>query len=62
MLKSLDNTKSAYISGVKLTLIKRGLIDLKNEIKQVSEDEKRDRRPDATVNLVKNILDFNDQN
>ena len=62
MLKSLDNTKSAYISGVKLTLIKRGLIDLKNEIKQVSEDEKRDRRPDAIVNLVKNILDFNDQN
>ena len=39
MLKRLDNTKGTYKNGVKVTLIKSGLRDLKNEIKKMSENE-----------------------
>ena len=62
MLEGLDNTKGTYVNGVRVILIKSGLKDLKNEIRQMSEDVIRGRRPDAIVNLVEKILDLNSQN
>ena len=61
MLESLDNTKGTYRNGVKVSLIKIGLRDLKNKIKQMSENEIKSERPDVIVNLVEKILDFNEQ-
>ena len=55
MLESLDNAKGTYKNRVKVTLIKSGLKDLKNEIKIKSE------RPDVIVSLVENFFDFNQQ-
>ena len=39
-------------------MIRSGLIDLKNEIKKMSEDGKEIEKPDKIVNLVEKILDF----
>ena len=36
--------------------------DLKNEIKEMSEDEKETEQQNKIVNLVKTILEFNNQN
>ena len=62
MLEGLDNAKGTYVNGVRVILIKSGLKDLKNEIRQMSQDVIRGRRPDAIVNLVEKILDLNSQN
>ena len=43
-------------------MIKSALNDLKNEIKEMSEDEKETEQPKKIVNLVKTILEFNNQN
>ena len=43
-------------------MILSGLRDLKNEIKQMSENEIENERPDIIVNLVEKILGFNNQN
>ena len=61
MLETLDNTKGTCENGVKVSLIKSGLIDLKNEIKQVSENKIKSERPNVIVNLVEKILHFNEQ-
>ena len=42
-------------------MIKSALNDLKNEIKEMSEDEKETEQPNKIVNLVKTILEFNNQ-
>ena len=39
-------------------MIRSGLIDLKNEIKKMSEDGKEIEKPDKIVNLVEKVLDF----
>ena len=61
MLESLDNTKSTYVNGIKVSLIKSALRDLKNEIKQMPKDKIERKRPDVIVNLVEKILDFNER-
>ena len=43
-------------------MIKSGLRDLEEEIKEMSEDEKETEQPNEVVNLVKKILEFNNQN
>ena len=43
-------------------MIKSRLVDLKNEIKKISENEKEIENPDELVNFVEKILDFNNQN
>ena len=58
MLESLNNTKNTYKNGVKLTLIRSGLRDLKNEIRKMSKNEIKSERPDVIVNLVERILAF----
>ena len=41
MLNDLNKSKNPYRNGVKISLIKSELTDLKNEIEQMSEDEKK---------------------
>ena len=60
MLESLENTRNTYKTAVKVNLIKRGLRDLKNQIKQMSKNKIESGRPDVIVDLFKNILDFNE--
>ena len=43
-------------------LIKSGLKDLKDEIKEMSENEIEIERPDKMVDLVQEMLEFNRQN
>ena len=61
MLGSVDNTKSTYKNGVKVSLIKSGLRDLQVEVKQMSENKVKSERPDVIVNFVEKILDFTEQ-
>ena len=62
MLRDLDPTKNRCVSGVKITLIRSGLRNLKNRIKQMPKDEIESERPDMIVKIVEKILDFNNQN
>ena len=43
-------------------MFKSGLRGLKDEIKKMSEHEKRIKQPDRVVDIVEEILDFNRQN
>ena len=43
-------------------VIKSGLVDLKNKIKEMSEDEKQIEKPDKILKTVDKILEFNEQN
>ena len=45
-----------------VNVIKSGLIDLKNKIKEMSEDEKKIEKPDKILKIVEEILEFNKQN
>ena len=62
MLESLDGTKITYRNAVKVSLIKSGLRALKNETKQMSENEIKSAKPEIVVNLAEKILEFNNQN
>ena len=62
MLQSLENTRNTYKNGVKVSLIKIRLRDLKNQIKQMFKNKIESERPDAIVDLVEKILDFNESN
>ena len=44
-----------------VNVIKSGLIDLKNKIKEMSEDEKKIEKPDKILKIVEEILKFNKQ-
>ena len=43
-------------------MIKSGLNDLKNEIKEMFEDEKDTEQPNEIVDIVEKILEFNGRN
>ena len=62
MLRSLDNTKVTYKNGAKVSLIKDGLRDLRNEIRKMSKSEIESKTPDMIVKIVEKILDVNKQN
>ena len=62
MLEDVKNIKNTNRNKDLVNMTKRGLVDLKNEIIEMPEDEKEIERPDVTVNVVEKILDFNDQN
>ena len=57
-LESLDGTKITYRNGVKVSLIKSGLRDLKNETKQMSENEIKSAKPEIVMNLAEKILEL----
>ena len=60
--KKLYETKSKKENNELVNVIKRGLIDLKNKIKETSEDEKKNiKKPDKIFKIVEEILEFNKQ-
>ena len=60
--KKLYETKSKKENNELVNVIKSGLIDLKNKIKETSEDEKKNiKEPDKIFKIVEEILEFNKQ-
>ena len=60
--KKLYETKSKKENNELVNVIKSGLIDLKNKIKETSEDEKKKiKKPDKIFKIVEEILEFNKQ-
>ena len=61
MFKTLYNLDDKKKNKLLVDEIKSRLSDFKNEIKKMSEDEIKDERPYKIVNIVKKILEFNEQ-
>ena len=61
MTKQLYETKNKKENNELVNVIKSGLIDLKDEIKKMSEDEKETEKPDKILEIVEEILKFNEQ-
>ena len=61
MLKVVCNTNVRKKNNDLAKLIKSGLSDLKNEIENMNEEEKEMEKPNEIVDIVKKILEFNDQ-
>ena len=57
-LRRLKNTKNKS----QLSLVRSGLIDLKDDIKKMSQCEKETEKPNEIVNIVEKILEFNNKN
>ena len=47
---------------VQVNLIKSGLSDLENEIKEMSDDEKETGQPNEIADIIVKTLEFNRQN
>ena len=62
MLKTLYNLNDKDKNNELVNVIKSGLVDLENEIENMSEDEIKIEKPHKIVNIVKEILKFNKQN
>ena len=62
MLKAVYNTNSKMKNTDLINVIKSGLSDLKDEIKEMSEDEIKIEKPHKTVDSVENILEFDRRN
>ena len=62
MLEYLFQTKGTYKNETRISLIKSGLRDLENKIKQMPKMEITDKRANLIVNLVEKILDVNENN
>ena len=61
MLKSLYKINDRKKNNESVSVINSGLKDLKKEIKEMSEDEIKIKKPDKIVEIVKEILKFNEQ-
>ena len=62
MLKAVYNTNSKMKNTDLINVIKSGLSDLKDEIKEMSEDEIKIEKPHKTVDTVEKILQFDRRN
>ena len=62
MLKAVYNTNSKMKNTDLINVIKSGLNDLKDEIKEMSEDEIKIEKPHKTVDTVEKILEFDRRN
>ena len=62
MLKDLYKINDKCRNNDLVNVIKGGLSDLKNEIKNISEEEKEIEKPNEITDVVKQILEFNKQN
>ena len=62
LAKKLNEIKNKKESDKLVNVIKSRLSDLKNEIKEMSEDEKKIEKPDKILKIVEEILEFNKQN
>ena len=61
LVKTLYETKDKKENNELVNVIKSGIIDLKDEIEKMSEDEKKIEKPDKILKIVKEILEFNKQ-
>ena len=59
LAKKLYETKNRNKSNELVELIKVRWSNLKDQIKKMSEDEKKTEKPDKILKIVKEILDFN---
>ena len=62
MLKLVYKTNNKKKNSELVNIIKSGLSDLKNEIKNMSEEEKEIEKPNEIIDIVEEILKFNKQN
>ena len=62
MLKPAYKTNDKKNNNKLVNMIKSGLSDLKNEIEDMSEDEKEIEKPSEIIDIVKVFLEFNKQN
>ena len=62
LTKQLYKIKNKKENNELVNVIKSGLIDLKDEIKKMSEDEKETEKPDKILEIVEEILIFNREN
>ena len=62
MLVHLDKTNDTEKNNKLVNLINRGLKDLKEEIKKMSEVKIKNENPELIVEIVEEILKFNKQN
>ena len=58
-LKKLKNNPEK--NKIRVNLINSGLRDLKEEIEDMSEEEKETKNPNGIIDIVENILEFNRQ-
>ena len=61
LLKTLYNLNDENKNDQLVNTIKNGLIDLKNEIEKISEDEIKNEKPYEIVNIAEKILELNKQ-
>ena len=61
LAKKIFETKDKNKNNDFVNVIKSGLPDLKNEIKKLYEDEKKIKKPDKILKIVKENLEFNKQ-
>ena len=59
LAKNYVKQKNEKKKNVLVELIKNRLSDLKYEIEKMSEDEKKIEKPDKTMKVVQEILEFN---
>ena len=62
MAKKLYDTKSKNKNNELVELIKNRWSDLKDKIKEMSEDEKEIEKPNKILKIVEEIFEFNKQN
>ena len=62
MLKKLSRLKNTEENKVQVCLVRSGLRDLKEEIKETGEDEKETEKPNEIMKVAENGLEFNTQN
>ena len=62
MLKNLYKTNDKKKNNKLVSVINSGLKDIKEEIKDMSEEERENEEPDKIIKIVEEILRFNKQN
>ena len=62
MFKAVCTTNDKNKNSKLVELIKSGLRDLRNEIENMSKEEKQIEKPNEIVNIVERILEFNNLN
>ena len=55
-------TKNKNLKEKQVNIIKRGIIDLKNKIEEMSKKEIKIEKPNKIVKIVEDILEFNKKN
>ena len=62
MLKVLKNQNDKEKSNDFVNVIRSGLTDFKNDIKMMPDNETKTKQLDRVVDIVEEILEFNEQN